>query len=113
MDKYLPQRIPILDFGGIAMRNVMTGLVVLGLVTIGTGTAATAHPLGTPAVKQTSIVERVDWDECGPRCREHRGEAHEREWEHRRWAEHRRWEEHREGEGRRSAPPPYGNQQRY
>ena len=116
MDKHLPQRIPILAFGGSAMRNIMAGFAVLGSLAIGTVASATAHPLSVPSVGQSLAVQQADWDGdgCGPQCWEHRREAREREWEHQRWAQHRRWEEHQRWEESRYPPPSaYGYQHRY
>jgi hypothetical protein len=92
------------------MRNIMAGLVVLGLAT--TGTAAWARA-SVPPVGQSLAVQQADWDgdRCGPRCQEQRREAREREHERQRWAQHRREEEHRRWE--ESRYPAEGHQQRY
>jgi hypothetical protein len=94
------------------MRNIMAGFGALGLLTIGTGTAATAHTLSvSPVVMQSSIVQRVDSDDCGPRCQEHRREV--REEERQRSAQHQRWAgDHRREESRYSPAPEYGYQHR-
>jgi hypothetical protein len=80
------------------MRNLMAGLVILGLAT--TGTAALARPVAIP---QGGTVQRADWDgdRCGRGCQEHRREVREHEHarqyraEHRRWEDHQRWDESR------------------
>jgi hypothetical protein len=98
------------------MRNIMAGFAVLGLLVIGTVAPAMAHPLAVPPVGPFLAVHQADWDGdgCGPRCREHRREAREREQEHQRWAQHQRWEEHRRWEESRfPLPPSYGYQHRY
>jgi hypothetical protein len=96
------------------MRNIISGFALVGLLTI--GTAAMAHPLGpSTSVAHQPSGQRVDWNDCGPRCQERRHEARERELEHRRWAEHRRWEEHHGWEDSHRYPPPpvYDYQHRY
>lgn len=96
------------------MRNIMAGIAVLGTLVIGTIAPASAHPLSGPPVRQSPAVQQADWDDCGPRCQEHRREVREREWEHQRWAQHRREEEHRRWEDRQyQSPPAYGYQHRY
>jgi hypothetical protein len=106
---------PTLFAGGDATHNIMPGFAVLGLMKIGTGTAATARTLSvSPAVVQPPIVQQGNWDGRGPRCWEYRREAREREWERRRWTQHWRWEEHQRWEESRYPPPPtYGYQYRY
>jgi hypothetical protein len=88
------------------MRSFMTGCAVLGLLAVGAMAPASAH---VPPVRSTMHgVQPADWDDCGPRCREHRREARERE----RWSQHRRWEEHRSREESHRYPS-YDRQSRY
>jgi len=92
------------------MRNMIAGLAVVGVLGLGTGVPATAHPVSvSPAVAQLSDVQKADWDGCGPRCWEHRRWV--REQQHERWVQHRRWEEHRRWED--GQQPAYGYSPRY
>jgi hypothetical protein len=96
------------------MRNFMAGFAVLGLLAVGTGAPASAHPLSVPPAAQSGAVRQAEWDGCGPRCQEHRREVREREHERQRWAQHRRWEDHRGWEeGRQYPPQTYDHQHRY
>ncbi len=74
------------------MRNIVFGMALLGVVTV--GTAAQAGSLSA----QEATVQPVYWngDYCGLRCREHRWWRHEH-WEARRHWHHRRWEERQYG----------------
>jgi Ni/Co efflux regulator RcnB len=108
----LPQRLIILSAGGKAMRHIMSGLAVVGLLAVGVVAPANAHTMSAPmVVVQPNAVQQADWDNCGPRCRD-RQEARERELERQRWAEHRRWEEHHRWEEGNRYPAPYSYQQR-
>lgn len=92
------------------MRNIMAGFTVLGLLAVGTVVPAQAHPLSGLSAAPPVVLQQAGWDgdDCGPRCRDHRREARERELEHQRWAQHRRWEEHqRWEESRQPHPSPY------
>jgi hypothetical protein len=94
------------------MHNIMVGFAVAGLLAVGVGVPATAHTMLAPMrVVQPNAIQRADWDNCGPRCREHQ-EARERELERQRWAQHRRWEEHHRWEAGNRYPSPYGYEQR-
>jgi Ni/Co efflux regulator RcnB len=109
---HLPQRPLTLFDGGKAMRNIMAGFAVLGLLAVGVGAPAAAHTMTAPmVVVQPNAVQQADWDNCGPRCRD-RQEARERELERQRWAEHRRWEEHQRWEEGNRYSAPYSYQQR-
>ena len=95
------------------MRNILVGFAVVGLLAVGVWAPAVAHTMSAPmAVVQPNAVQRADWDNCGPRCRDYRA-ARERELERQRWAQHHRWEEyHRWEESNRypSPPSPYSYQ---
>jgi len=71
------------------MRNYMTGFAVLGLLTVGTMASASARHWQFHLWGSHLPFRQTEWDECGPRCWEHRREERERERERR--AEHRRW----------------------
>jgi hypothetical protein len=58
------------------MRNFLASLMVFGAI-FATGSVA-------QAADRHSGVHNVQYDGCGPRCREHE-----------RWEAHRRWEHHR------------------
>jgi Ni/Co efflux regulator RcnB len=108
----LPQRLIILSAGGKAMRHIMSGFAVVGLLAAGVGAPATALTMSASlVVVQPNAVQQADWDNCGARCRD-RQEARERELERQRWAEHRRWEEHHRWEEGNRYPAPYSYQQR-
>ncbi len=97
------------------MRNIMAGFAVLGSLAVGVGASAAAHTMAPMAVVQPTAVQQADWDNCGPRCQDHRREAREREGQRQRWAQHHQWEEHhRWEEGNRypSRPQPYSYQYR-
>ena len=98
-----------------AMRKIMAGFAILGTLALGTMAPASAHSLAvSPPFMQSHPVQQVDWDNCGPRCQEHRREAREREWQRQRWAQHRHSEEHHGWQdGRQSAPQSYDHQHRY
>jgi hypothetical protein len=96
------------------MRNIMVRFAVVGFLAVGVAAPATAYTLSAPmGVGQPNNIQRVDWDNCGPRCRDHQ-EARERGLEQQRWAQHRRWEElHRwEESNRYPASAPYSYQHR-
>jgi hypothetical protein len=118
--KHSPQHLPILSVGGSEMRHFMAGLAVLGVLAAGVTVPASARPLSLPPAEPSSAIQQAGWDGCGPRCREYRRDARERDWEHRRWAQHRRWEERQRwedhrgwNEGRRYPAQPYDHQNRY
>jgi hypothetical protein len=91
------------------MRNIMAGFAVLGTLALGSMAPASAHPLAVPQpVVQSHGIQQADWENCGPRCSEHRREVREREQERHRWAQHRRWED-----SRYTPAPAYGYQHRY
>jgi Ni/Co efflux regulator RcnB len=95
------------------MRNIMAGFAVLGSLAVGVGASAATHTMAPLAVVQPTAVQQADWDNCGPRCQDHRREAREREEQRQRWAQHHQWEEHhRWEEGNRypSRPQPYSYQ---
>jgi hypothetical protein len=81
------------------MRNIKLGFAVLGLLAAGTLVPVSSYASpAPPRLVQPSAIQQADWDDCGPRCREHRREVRARELERHRWAQHRRWEEsHRHG----------------
>ena len=87
--KPLPQRLTIVSSGGKAMRNIIRGFAVLGALMLGMVTPAAARsPLAVPTIQQAPALQQVHWDNCGPRCWEHRREARERALERERWARH-------------------------
>jgi hypothetical protein len=97
------------------MRKIMAGFAILGTLALGAVAPASAHsPAISPPVLQSHAVQQADWDNCGPRCQEHRREARERELQRQRWAQHRHSEEHRGWQdGRETGPQNYDHQHRY
>jgi hypothetical protein len=96
------------------MRNMLAGFAVLSLLAVGTVVPALARPLPVPSAEQSPAIQQADWDNCGPRCREHRREVRERALEQQRRAEYRHSQDHRRWEeGRQYPPASYGHYNRY
>jgi hypothetical protein len=94
------------------MRNILVGFAVVGLLAVRVGAPAVAHTMSAPmAVVRPNAVQRADWDNCGPRCRDYRAA---RELERQRWAQHHRWKEHHRWEesNRYTSSAPYSYQHR-
>jgi hypothetical protein len=79
------------------MRNIILGLTILGALAVAPG--ARAAPTHQSMVHE-SMIQRVDFDNCGPRCQQHAREvrAQEERERHSRMEEHRRPEEHRDSQ---------------
>ena len=86
------------------MRNTMAGFAILGALTLGAVTPVSARSLAvSSSVEHATALQRVGWDNCGPRCQEQRREVRARERERQRLAQHRREVRERERERQRLA----------